>query len=71
MTLLADTCAEADAWATALMVLGDKQGLELANRLGLAVYMLSRDNGEFTVSYSKTFEPYMAAAAQQAVSEES
>ena len=71
VTLLADTCAEADAWATALMVLGDKQGLELANRLGLAVYMLSRDNGEFTVSYSKTFEPYMAAATQQAVSEES
>ena len=71
VTLLADTCAEADAWATALMVLGDKQGLELANRLGLAVYMLSRDNGEFTVSYSKTFEPYMAAATQQAVLEES
>lgn len=71
VTLLADTCAEADAWATALMVLGDKRGLELANRLGLAVYMLSRDNGEFTASYSKTFEPYMAVATQQAASEES
>jgi thiamine biosynthesis lipoprotein ApbE len=52
------------------MVLGDKRGLELANRLGLAVYMLSRDNGEFTASYSKTFEPYMAVATQQAASEE-
>jgi len=70
VTVLADTCAEADAWATALMVLGDKQGLDLANQLGLAVYMLARDGTEYSASYSKMFEPYLVETTQQTLSAE-
>ncbi|MBN9442878.1 MAG: FAD:protein FMN transferase [Bosea sp.] len=43
VTVVARTCAEADAWATALMVLGPTSGTELARRLGLDVLFLMRD----------------------------
>jgi thiamine biosynthesis lipoprotein len=71
VTVLADTCAEADAWATALLVLGNTEGLDLANRLGLAVYMLARDGDEYTASYSKMFEPYLVEITEQTASVES
>ena len=71
VTVLADTCAEADAWATALLVLGNKEGLDLANQLGLAVYMLARDGDEYTASYSKMFEPYLVEITEQNASVES
>ena len=45
VTVVARTCAEADAWATALMVLGPKAGGELAARLGLDALFLMRDDG--------------------------
>lgn len=40
VTVVARTCAEADAWATALMVLGPVAGAELASRLHLDVLFL-------------------------------
>ncbi|MGX7873124.1 FAD:protein FMN transferase [Mesorhizobium sp. ORM6] len=43
VTVLASTCAQADAWATALMVLGPNRGGELALRLGLNAVFLLRD----------------------------
>lgn len=43
VTVVARTCAEADAWATALMVLGPKAGGDLAARLGLDALFLMRD----------------------------
>ncbi len=42
VTVVARTCAEADAWATALMVLGPKAGGELAACLGLDALFLMR-----------------------------
>lgn len=42
VTVLAPTCAEADAWATALMVLGAGTGGDLARRLGLEALFLLR-----------------------------
>ncbi|TIQ27794.1 MAG: FAD:protein FMN transferase [Mesorhizobium sp.] len=42
VTVIAPTCAEADAWATALMVLGPDKGGELAQRLGLDALFLLR-----------------------------
>lgn len=45
VTVLAETCAEADAWATALMVLGAKAGKDCAARLGLNALFLLRRNG--------------------------
>lgn len=42
VTVLHDQCMEADAWSTALMVLGVPQGLALAERHGLAARLLVR-----------------------------
>lgn len=44
VTVIAQTCAEADAWATALMVLGAEEGARVARRLGLDALFLLRDN---------------------------
>ncbi len=44
VTVLARTCMDADAWATALLVAGPGEGLALAQRLGLeALWLLRRD----------------------------
>ena len=43
VTVVAPTCAEADAWATALMVLGPEQGAGVARRAGLDALFLVRD----------------------------
>lgn len=42
VTVIAPTCAEADAWATALMVLGPDRGAELAQGLGVDALFLLR-----------------------------
>lgn len=43
VTVIARTCTEADAWATALMVLGPKAGTDLAERICLDVLFLLHD----------------------------
>ena len=43
VTVIAPTCAEADAWATALMVAGPEAGADLAARAGLDALYLMRD----------------------------
>lgn len=46
VTVIAPTCAEADAWATALMVTGVEKGLALASREGLnALFLLRAADG--------------------------
>jgi thiamine biosynthesis lipoprotein len=46
VTVVARTCAEADAWATALMVLGPDRGAALAGERGLdALFLLRGDDG--------------------------
>ena len=46
VTVLASTCMQADAWATALLVAGPGEGLALAQRMGLEVlFMLRRPDG--------------------------
>ncbi|QSZ22988.1 MULTISPECIES: FAD:protein FMN transferase [unclassified Rhizobium] len=42
-TVIACDCMSADAWATAMMVLGQAHGLALAERLGLSVLFLRHD----------------------------
>ena len=41
VTVLAGSCLDADAWATALFVLGPEDGLELAERQGIAALFLT------------------------------
>lgn len=43
VSVLAKSAMEADAWATVLMVLGDKAGLQTARALGLDVVFVLRD----------------------------
>ncbi|WP_170763164.1 FAD:protein FMN transferase [Ruegeria lacuscaerulensis] len=43
VTVLADNAMMADAWATAMLALGQEKGLELAEKHKLAVYFISRD----------------------------
>jgi thiamine biosynthesis lipoprotein len=40
VTVIASDCMSADAWATAMMVLGETRGLPLAEKLGLSVLFL-------------------------------
>ena len=60
VTVIADTCAEADAWATALMVMNSDQAVDLANELEIPVYIIARQDKGYTVSYSETFRPLLA-----------
>tara|TARA_B100000287_G_scaffold76072_1_gene68109 strand:- start:487 stop:1437 length:951 start_codon:yes stop_codon:yes gene_type:complete len=43
VTVIADNTTEADAWATAMYVLGIEQGLKVANREGLSVFFIRED----------------------------
>ena len=59
VAVIADTTARADALATMFMVLGDEEGLELANRLGIAArFAYYTDDGYATVT-SEAFKPYI------------
>lgn len=68
VTVVARTCAEADAWATALMVAGAERGAELARRRGLDALFLLRDDrgGARGVGVGRLFseEPAAIAAAK-------
>ena len=44
--VLAPNCSRADAWATAMFVLGEQKGLELANRHKIAVLFLLKTGDE-------------------------
>lgn len=43
-TVLADTCMEADALATACMVLGSEEAINLCNRLNAGVFLIKSDD---------------------------
>lgn len=60
VTVVAESCAEADAYATAIDVLGPDLGMQMAEREGLAVYILSRQGDAFLASYSEAFAPFLA-----------
>lgn len=64
VTVLADTAMEADAWATALMVLGPADGMRVADRLGLSAYFIIREDNGWTSRYSGRFEAFLTQAAE-------
>ncbi|MGH1357499.1 MAG: FAD:protein FMN transferase [Burkholderiaceae bacterium] len=65
VTVVAENAMLADAWATAMLVLGEQAGLELANAADLAVYFISRDASGAQDTYitvqSNAFSELMAA----------
>ena len=64
VTVIAADCMGADAWATALTVLGAEQALALAEDQGLAVYLLRRDGERIVPSYSSAFEPWLEVSTR-------
>lgn len=59
VSVIADTCAEADAWATALNVLGPREAWRLAEKEGLAAYLVVREGNGFTKRVTKPFEAFL------------
>jgi thiamine biosynthesis lipoprotein len=56
VSVVADDCTHADAWSTALFVLGPQRGLAVAERLGLAAYfVLRRPDGSFAEMPTQAF----------------
>ncbi|WP_442846348.1 FAD:protein FMN transferase [Leeuwenhoekiella sp. H156] len=61
-TVIAPTCAEADAWATAFMALGfERSKAVIAKNKDLAAYLMYSDQTEDSVSVfvSERFKPYL------------
>lgn len=65
VSVLADNAMIADAWATAMLVLGVERGLEIAEEEGLAVYFISRVGGDqpnlYATKMSSAFEKLLEA----------
>jgi len=60
VTVIADSVAAADAWATAIMVLGEEAGFQLAQNQQLAVLLIYRDKSDgFQSKMTKTMESYL------------
>lgn len=55
VTVIADSTAKADAWATALMVLGPEEGKALADGENLAAYFIMRDGAALEHTYTAAF----------------
>jgi thiamine biosynthesis lipoprotein len=59
VTVIGQTAAAADAWSTALMVLGPEEGREVANSEGLAAYFIMRAPAGFEHAYTAAFARYL------------
>lgn len=59
VTVIAPTCAEADAYATAINVLGFKAGKMFAEQRGLAAYFIVRDDENFSADMTSKFKQYL------------
>jgi FAD:protein FMN transferase len=57
VTVVAQRCSTADAWATGLSVLGMPEAVEVAERLSLAALFIVRDaDGSFTTTTTSAFD---------------
>lgn len=59
VTVIAPTALEADAWDTGLMVLGSEKAKEVAQREGLAVYMITKEGEGFSTWMSPQFSAFL------------
>ncbi|RMD69465.1 MAG: FAD:protein FMN transferase, partial [Bacteroidetes bacterium] len=56
VSVLADECALADAWATALMAMGLEAAWDKANQMGLEVYFIyGKPDGTFGIRHTDGF----------------
>ena len=59
VTVLTPECMTADGLATGFTVLGLEKSLAIANRLNIAIFMLSEEDGKIVAHYSEAFGPYL------------
>lgn len=62
VTVVHSSAMFADAWATALTVLGGDEAMAVAQDRGLAVYFIRRSGDSFAHSHSPAFSVYLAHA---------
>jgi thiamine biosynthesis lipoprotein len=62
VTVVHPSAMLADAWATALTVLGPEQALAVAQQQGLAVYFIQRDGEDFSHRHTEAFRQYLPAS---------
>ena len=65
VTVVHEQAMLADAWATALTVLGVEQGQAVAQQAGLAVYFIRRTPEGFVPSYTPGFEAYLEPSTEE------
>ncbi len=58
VTVLADTSAQADAWATAFMVLGAEEGVKLAKQKGLSCLFIIREGKTYRAVTTAEFNTF-------------
>jgi thiamine biosynthesis lipoprotein len=59
VSVIAPSAAQADALATALMVMGTKSGMDLATRQNIAALFIERDGTQLKAQYSDAFTTYL------------
>jgi thiamine biosynthesis lipoprotein len=59
VTVVDSSAMEADAMATALLVLGPDKGMRLANERRIAAFFMIRDGDRILTRHSQAFEPYL------------
>lgn len=59
VTVISQTAAQADALATAFLVMGFEKSAALAKKEKIAAFFIYREDGEMKTQYSQAFEPYI------------
>jgi thiamine biosynthesis lipoprotein len=60
VTVLDNSAMNADALATAFMVLGSEKALSLADNLEIAIYLIIKEGKRFEEKYNDYFMPYLS-----------
>lgn len=58
VTVVSETGGLADAWATAINVLGAEKGMAIAEQMNMAAFFIIKADDGFDVKYSSAFEKY-------------
>ena len=59
-TVVMDSCAKADAWSTAFLIMGHERAMTIANQKGIALYVIIRGPNGFEAHKSIEMESFLA-----------
>ncbi|CAB0149503.1 FAD:protein FMN transferase [Pseudidiomarina piscicola] len=59
VTVVTESCMDADAYATAMTVMGPEAALQFAEQKQLAVMLIARENGDYKEYTSTAFKPFL------------